>query len=50
MAPSENYQSCDYTILWATDGVVNIEYPVMLPIGEVMGYAEGMETRCIHNL
>lgn len=33
---------CDYTILWSVAGVVNIEYPVMLPIGRVVNYSYGM--------
>lgn len=29
---------CDYSIEWLTAGVVNIEYPVMLPIGRPLTY------------
>lgn len=44
MAPSRKLPiMCDCGISWATAGAVNIEYPVMLPIGEVVGCAEGMK-------
>ena len=42
LAPSRKLPiMCDSSIAWSSAGVVNIEYPVMLPLGEVIGYAEG---------
>ncbi len=44
LAPSrKNPIMCDYKIEWLADGVVNIEYPVMLPVGEVVNYTIGMK-------
>ena len=44
LAPSRKHPiMCDHSIAWSAAGAVNIEYPVMLPIGEVIGCAEGMK-------
>ena len=44
LAPSRKLPiMCDHSIAWSAAGAVNIEYPVMLPVGEVIGCAEGMK-------
>jgi len=43
-APSRRHpMMIDEKIEWSADGVVNIEYPAMLPIGEVVTYSTGMK-------
>jgi hypothetical protein len=44
MAPGRKHQvMLDISCAWASAGVVNIEYPVMLPIGEAISYLGGMK-------